>query len=193
MSGTPKSNTPVPHCGIQVEPSDTQRVKIHHDRLAGQWEINMPEAVGAGGVLLFYPSLYPDVYVQPINWARFSDGSLGYDWTPDIEADNLKLVETNEKSNYRFRAAVAVSVRIRPQEDRILIQTVLTNLSGETLKDVWHDGGCLQNMTEVFQDPRQERTYIRSSPLPTLLPLFRRLGSRTEQDAKRGHPFRHDA
>lgn len=145
---------------LQVSPTTTNRVIIEHPKLGGTWEMRTPEVVGSGDVLHYYPSHYPDFTAEPLRWAYYEDGRFGYDWTPDLEKDAEALSAATNLAPYTFRPATRVSVRLETAPNEIRLTTAVTNLTDETLHEVWHEGGCLQNMTEKFRDREFERTWI---------------------------------
>lgn len=145
---------------VQVQPSKTRYLSIHHLDWDLKWTIQFPEAIiSRKGLAMTWPEIRPQ-------WVQTEDNAWEYEWrtTPQYIAEQTRLAKNDPKNNpvrEHFIIGLALKTRISSAEDGVDLTLTLANESKDTFHDVMSDGGCFAAKNLEFRDHDEvKRSYI---------------------------------
>ena len=170
---------------IQVLPTETRFVDIHHLDWDLKWSIQFPEVITSmNGVTMMWQKICPQ-------WTRTGDNTWEYEWqtTPEYIKEQLAYRQTDPSGNvirHNFITGLSLRAALSGLEDSVELTLTLTNQSSAVFYDVASDGGCLQAKSSDFIDQDEvRRSYILVNGKPESMgDLHRTLDIRTAYHAE---------
>ena len=145
---------------IQVLPTETRFVDIHHPDWDMKWSIQFPEVITSmNGVTMMWQKIRP-------RWTRTGDNAWEYEWetTPEYIKEQLAYRQNDPSGNvirHNFITGLSLRAALSGREDSVELTLTLTNQSSAKFYDVASDGGCLQAKSSDFIDQDEvKRSYI---------------------------------
>lgn len=129
---------------IEIKPTDTRFVDIHHGEWGLDWAIQFPEAITSlRGFSMSWEPIHPD-------WERRGDNAWGYEWRTTDE-----YIGGFRTEGYNFVLGLALKAHIAAGDREVCLSLTITNETDEPFEGVRSDGGCFQARSDIFRDDEE--------------------------------------